>query len=235
MTHDGDLTSHEIDEILSQAAWSAVSEWPDKVHDVGDLKNELWQWFLESPYIQRTLTKGRATHQAHNILSDWSKQDRKFKAQYDYSIDTVKKVLKGQITGRMAVQDLEEALEVMREKHEPYFDVLIKRYRSEESLSSADKARLRHAHTAVTDAMNAVARARRGGFVPEPGRTLGDGLGQQKPVPVDFGEEQTEPEPRQPYWDRRKPRGKPRPSTKQTKSLKDMQLHDPSYVHTNRY
>lgn len=191
--------SSDVDEILTKAAWSAKSRgWSI---EVDDLKQELWIWYLERPSVQKGLTQKVATYQANQIAASKLREDMIFNVTYDYSVDTVKDILKGKIRGRRALEDLADAIESLKEKNEDYTDVIAKRYYSNEKLTKAESDRLYHAHIRLTDEINRAAK--RDEWEPVPGKTLGDGLGRPKPTPTELGSSDYEAVPDPGYYERR--------------------------------
>ena len=199
------LTTEQIQEIFTKAAWSAKSSgWPI---DVDDLIQELWIWYLDRFPKNQTLDKQKATNMAQNLAAAEKRKDMLFNVTYDYSVDTVKGILKGKIRGRQSVEDLTDALERLGEQVPDHVEIIRKRYFGENpgdggttDLTDAEVQRLVRAHVRLTDEMNKVrreARMERDG--------LGDGLGRPEPQPQELGISDYEEKPNQGYWDRRFP------------------------------
>lgn len=201
----------ELDQLFRDAAWSLKSSgWQ---FSVDDLVQDLWVWYLENPGLH---------HKFENV-SEWPKaiayvkkvayalarggewEQDKFRANFDYSVDTAKAVLRGEVAGPLAVQDRAAAFESL--DNEQYREVLVRRYeRGEFMRSDSDKGVLKRAHAAFANELNwaAAKRKREDGIEDVPGKSLGDGLCRPKPKPAREGSHQPEPEPVRGYYARRK-------------------------------
>lgn len=223
----------DLNDLFTSAAWAVKHEGWD--FEVDDMVQELWLWYVEKPFAREKLknwqqwpkAKGYVKIYARGIAGDMGWSDKKFRAQYDYSVDTVKDILKGKIGSDKTDRDLRVGLERLKERHKPYFDVLNRVYGNGEA--EKDTKLLTRARDALTDEMNfALAEPPEG--ADEPGKTLGDGLGRPKLTPPPIHVEQEEPVPVRGYYSKRKeaPPKKPR-RFPAPKSLEDLQYKGEPY------
>jgi len=130
-----------------------------------DLEQELWSWVLQSPSVQAQLREsddkmrhGLLVRQGHRIASQTRKDNLRFAAEFEYSIEDVKDILAGKDRRHDSLDDLTEAMQILRENSPQYAEVIARKYSGEELTGRADTQRLYRAHTALTDVMNAVVR-----------------------------------------------------------------------------
>lgn len=191
--------AEDVQSVFTKAAWAAKSRGWDI--EVDDLIQELWIWYLEYPGIQGRLNQKLATTQANKIAASEIRKEMIFNVTYDYSIETVKDILKGKIRGRKSVEDLADAIESLKAKNEDYTNVIAKRYYTNTKLTDSEQQTLKYAHVRLTDEINRVTV--RDEYAPVPGKTLGDGLGRPKPQSPPLGVSDYEELPAPGYYERR--------------------------------
>lgn len=200
----------DLNDVFTDVAWAVKDTGWSIEHD--DLVQELWVWYMENPGVRnRTFQSDKKRRayfkiQAFNIAMGKLKEDRLFTADYDYSIDVCKGILKGEIKGKQCVVDLAHAIERLRDKNEDYADIIIKRHYSGawDAPTKPEKDRLTKAYIRLTDEMNKVSRERLAEFDPVPGGTLQDGLGRPKPGETSIDDPRPEPQPVRGYYTKRK-------------------------------
>lgn len=208
------LDTTAIKGAIRRAAGSVVFQWPDVIeHD--DLEQELWVWLLERPSAREKLAGADPAErhkllvrQGHLIASRTRIETAIFNNEFHYTVDEVKAILVGEDRSASSLDDLEEAMDLLRERNEGYADAIKRKYG--EKLPPGSKQardRLYHAHIALTDIMNAIVRSKFDGFnlsqtltyeeyQEGPVDTLGDGPGSRTVV---FGESRYSEEPA--YYD----------------------------------
>ncbi|QKT07906.1 hypothetical protein HUN08_12450 [Gordonia sp. X0973] len=202
----------EIQTLFEKAAWSVKNEGWTRL-DVEEIIQELYVWYFENDTARRKLAGWEKWPNVYTYLKVTARRicgkdiqdDRKFRADYDYSIDVVKQVLKREVHGPKAVDDFLDGMGRLHDRHWDYWDILRRRYENDERMGSKKSQNLLYnAHIALTDEMNNASRERREEWSDEPGKTLGDGLGRPNPQPPPMEVEQQEPEPSRGYYERRK-------------------------------
>lgn len=169
------MTANRINKIFQKATRKALVGWETEINST-ELINELWAWYLESPYIKKQfeeLSEAKlvsfARRQAINILSKQAKERDLFEARTIYSSDSIKAALDGKMKSGYLASILPFALEALDKKNAGYAEALRSRYI--DGVSPQDKAgqnKLFRAHKALTQHVNIIAL------------TAGDGNGKPK-------------------------------------------------------
>ena len=163
MTLDG--REQEIKEAIRRASGSVVYSWPDVV-EKEDLEQELWVWLMESPSAQRKLTSiprderhKILVRQGHLIASKISDHNKVFAGDVVYSVEEVKEALLGRNLGHDIVDDLADAMEILRDKNNGHAAAIRSRYGDREfPKEPAARMVLSRAIVSLTTEMNRVLR-----------------------------------------------------------------------------
>ena len=154
-----------MEKIITKSAKSALFSWKQSEEGLGDLVNDLWVWYLESPATQKKLKESdeflarRLVYKAAlQILAKNSLSDDKFDGKNLYSSDSVKDALLGRSKNHYLVDILPKALESLADQNEDYAEALRSRYT--DGTSPSDKQgqnRLVRAHKSLTEHVNIIA------------------------------------------------------------------------------
>lgn len=197
----------DVTERFHQAAIAAKSEgWPTL--DSDEIVQELWVRYLEDSWFRREVDRGASKKflrwAARAICSKELQDARKFTADYDYSVDTVWSIIRGNPEfGPMAREDFDEGLDRLCERNHDHYRLVLRRCEGDIP-KGPDKHKLSRAVVALTDEINRAGRERESEWSDEPGKTLGDGLGRPKPQPPGMDQYQEEARPASGYYERRK-------------------------------
>jgi hypothetical protein len=169
------LTHTRINKIFEKATRKALVGWESEIDSL-ELCNELWVWYLESPYVQKRfeeLSEAKlvsfARRQAINILSKEAKDRDLFQHRTIYSSDSVKAALASKSKNGYLESILPFAMDALGSKNAGYAEAIRSRY--EDGHVPEDKSgqnRLFRAHKALTEHVNIIAL------------TAGDGNGKPK-------------------------------------------------------
>lgn len=179
----------EIKSAIRRAVSSVAFQWPDVIEQ-DDLEQELWVWYLERPSAQAKLGAADKSErhkllvrQGHLIASRKNQENLRFAQEFTYTIDDVKNVLAGKDRRDDSLDDLDEAMNLLRERNADYAEAIKSKYGDHLTPSGRTESnRLYQAHLVLTDLMNQVYRDKASGFVAFPGMTLGDGPGSRKAI-----------------------------------------------------
>ncbi|CAA79429.1 sigma-K factor [Fromanvirus L5] len=154
----------DISKLFSRATRKALIGWETNL-TAEEIIQELWVWYLESPYIQKTLEslhRGEAVHyvrnQVRNILSGAAKARDLFQERSHYSSENVKEALQGESTNRYLVDILPLAMKALDAQNGGYAEAIRSRYT--DGISPKDKSgqnRLFRAHKSLTEHVNIIA------------------------------------------------------------------------------
>lgn len=177
------MTAPRINKIFQKATRKALVGWETDL-DSTELINELWVWYLESPYIQKMLdgqSEGEAVkysrRQAINLLSKQAKGKDLFSNRGKYSSESVKDALKGVSTNRYLLSILPVAMEALDKQNPGYAEALRVRY--DDGVIPTDKPeqnRLVRAHKSLSEHVNIIALTAGGGGKEGPQLRLKGGL-----------------------------------------------------------
>lgn len=128
------MTHTQINRIFQKATRKALVGWETDI-DTTELVNELWSWYLESPYIQKKFEElseaklvGFARRQAINILSKDAKGRDLFESRTIYSSDSIKSALLGELKSGYLKSILPFAMEALDSKNAGYAEAIRSRY-----------------------------------------------------------------------------------------------------------
>ncbi|AXH46793.1 helix-turn-helix DNA-binding domain protein [Mycobacterium phage Acolyte] len=126
--------SDDLNKLFLQATRKALVGWETDL-TADEIIQELWVWYLESPYIQTTLGKlhrGEAVlyvrSQVFNILTGEAKSRDLFDGRSLYSSDNVKDALSRASTNRYLVDILPLAMQSLEKQNEGYVEAIRVRY-----------------------------------------------------------------------------------------------------------
>ncbi|AWH13573.1 hypothetical protein SEA_DIGNITY_56 [Mycobacterium phage Dignity] len=156
------MTDEQLNKLFTQAARKALIGW-DTDLPAEEIVNELWVWYLESPYVRGVIEKrspGKRVMfvrmQVFNILTGEAKARDLFEARSPYSSDNVKDALKGESTNHYLVDILPMAIEALR--NDNYAEALRSRYTDGiVPKENAPKQTLKWAVKSLTETVNYIA------------------------------------------------------------------------------
>ncbi|MGW1739991.1 hypothetical protein ACWCPQ_14395 [Nocardia sp. NPDC001965] len=183
------MTYNAIGESITRAAGSVVLQWPDVISQ-DDLESELWTWVLARASVKDKLSESdsRERHKllvrhGHILASEAREKNLRFAAEFEYSIDDARAVLTGVDRRHESLDDLTEAMDLLRGKNLAQADKIAKKYGYGEPMGSdAERKMLRRAEESLTTLMNQIAREKLSRFSETPGKTLGGGPGSRQAV-----------------------------------------------------
>lgn len=225
-----------LNSFFADAVWAVKQEgWGFSVDEV---VQELWVWYLTNKSVRAKLegweespkAKAYVKARARTVIGRLCWEERKFRADYEYSVDTVKAVLEQKLVSDKVLRDLEAGCRRLSRRHKRFTNILFRFYiAGERGMSAADKMTLSRARVALTDEIN-FALAKPEPDSDEPGRTLGDGVGRAKPKPTPISFPQQEPDVARGYFGRRTSSAQPpRKAHPPPASLADMQFSGEPY------
>lgn len=153
-----------INKIFQRATRKALVGWDTDLEDT-ELINELWAWYLESPYVQKKfdeLSEGElvkyARRQAINLLSRSAKDNDLFGNRGRYSSDAVKAALVGRSTNRYLKLILPLALRALDKQNAGYAEAIRVRYEDGvvPASRSAEQVRLSRSVKSLTSHVNII-------------------------------------------------------------------------------
>lgn len=158
------MISARINTIFQKATRKALVGWETDL-ETTELINELWAWYLASPYIQKTLdslSEGEAVKyarkQAFNILTKEIKDRDLFGSRTIYSSDSIKDALLDRSSNRHLKDILPVALRNLDNKNPGYAEAIRARYTDGEIPSQGSGAvKLSRAMKALTEQVNITA------------------------------------------------------------------------------
>ncbi|AAC18493.1 DNA binding protein [Mycobacterium phage Lakes] len=155
----------DINKLFMRATRKAMIGWETNL-TADEIVQELWVWYLESPYIQKKLGELRpgeaviyVRKQVHNILSGSAKARDLFQERSHYSSDNVKDALRGESTNRYLVDILPLAMKELGSKNERHAEAIRVRYDDGvvPERGSAAEAMLKRAVKSLTEHVNIIA------------------------------------------------------------------------------
>lgn len=178
-----------LERAVKKAAATVAWQWRDFI-EADDLEQELWVWYLESGSVQAKLdsntpeeTHGLLVRQAHRIASETRRKYGQSVMDYEYSIDDARGALDGTDTRDFVQDDLEYALDELRDKNSEQSVLIREKFVHGLSMGSAARRQmLMRAVESVADLMNQSHRDKAYGYMEFEGCTLGDGPGTRKVV-----------------------------------------------------
>lgn len=158
------MENAQVNRIFQKATRKALIGW-EADFETTELINELWAWYLESPYIQGKfdeLTEAKlvqfSRRQAINLLSREVKDRDLFTAKTMFSSNAVKKALKHPGGRSYLAHIMPYAMTSLGKKKPAYAEALRSRYIDD--VVPADKSgqnKLTRAHKALTEHLNIIA------------------------------------------------------------------------------
>ncbi|AKF14222.1 DNA binding protein [Mycobacterium phage Luchador] len=155
----------DLNKAFQRAAWSALVTWKGDFRDGDELANDLWVWYLERPSVQKKLeyADSQLRHtlirkQALSLLSGKAMDDDVAGGRWVYSSESVKDALKGESTNQYLAHIMPQALEALEDKNPDYAEALRSRYTDGVKPQGAASDRLLHAHRAIAEQVNLIAR-----------------------------------------------------------------------------
>ncbi|WP_459957325.1 hypothetical protein [Nocardia sp. IFM 10818] len=170
------MNGTEIKAAVKRAAGSVVLQWPDVI-EADDLEQELMLWILERPSVQARLEAGTARERhgllvrhGHVIAADARKSRIRFAAEFHYSVDEVKALLEGRDRGADRLDDLTEAMDLLRERNDEQAELIAEKYGEGKSMGTdARRKMLQRALVSLTDEMNRIIREKFDAYTDGPG------------------------------------------------------------------
>ncbi len=158
------MTHTKVNKVFQKATRKALVGWETDL-DTTELINELWSWYLESPYVQKKfedLSEGKlvsfARRQAINLLSAEAKDNDLFGNRGRYSSDSVKEALLGGSNNRYLLSILPVAMSSLGNQNEGYAEAVRARYTDGVvPKDNAPKQKLKHAVRSLTQHVNIIA------------------------------------------------------------------------------
>lgn len=155
---------------IEAAARRALHDWGRPMDDLDDLVQDVWTWYLARPSIKRFIGKAETETGRRNalyrgavqILSENQASDNVFRGDDLYSSDAIKTWLKGESTNKYVGKLITNALEGVSEPHQ---EAIRARYEGHAVpvRGSAEEAKLKRAVKALTESVNAAAKAEKQG------------------------------------------------------------------------
>ena len=154
-----------MEKIITKSAKSALFSWKQSEEGLGDLVNDLWVWYLESPATQKKLKESdeflarRLVYKAAlQILAKNSLSDDKFDGKNLYSSDSVKDALLGRSKNHYLVDILPKALELLAEQNEDYAEAIRSKYTDGKTPAQGSEAvKATRAVKSLTEHVNIIA------------------------------------------------------------------------------
>lgn len=154
-----------MEKIITKSAKSALFSWKQSEEGLGDLVNDLWVWYLESPATQKKLKESdeflarRLVYKAAlQILAKNSLSDDKFDGKNLYSSDSVKDALLGRSKNHYLVDILPKALESLAEQNEDYAEAIRSKYTDGKTPAQGSEAvKATRAVKSLTEHVNIIA------------------------------------------------------------------------------
>ncbi|ASZ75487.1 sigma-K factor [Mycobacterium phage Kimona] len=150
------------DASVKAVAKSALAAWGSDVTEVDDLAQEIHQWYLERPSVQKALQEAEDKRARDRVLYHGARQvlvEKTFEADEAwgrnlYSTESIKAHLKGQSTNKFLRRVMPQALARLQRQNPDYAEVIEFRY---ELGGKPDKDMLLRAHRALTRQVNIIA------------------------------------------------------------------------------
>lgn len=156
----------ELDKVFTKASKAALFAWRQNYSEHEDLKQKLWEWYLETPSTQQKmadLTVNEAIKTARmralQILSKEQLSANNFRGMNLYSADAVRAALRGESKNKYLKTILPQALSDLENQNEVYAEELRIRYEDGvvPEAHSAQEKRLGRAVKSLTEHVNVIA------------------------------------------------------------------------------
>ena len=155
----------ELDKIFTKSAKAALFAWRQSDSDYEDLKQKLWEWYLETPSTQKKMADlstneaiKTARMRALQLLSKEQLSANNFRGMNLYSSDSVKAALAGTSTNRYLKSILPIAMADLDKRNSGHAEALRSRY--EDGIVPSDNAPqqvLKRAVKSLTEHINVIA------------------------------------------------------------------------------
>lgn len=156
---------YELEKIFARSARYALAEWGKDFSEADDLKQKLWEWYLETPSSQRLLQSVQR-HEALNLVKNRAIQllskkrsaDNKWFDYNHYDTKNVKDALSGKSDNPYLDSILPDAFKELEESNESYAEAIKSRYVARVvPKQGAEAVKLTRAILALTEEVNELA------------------------------------------------------------------------------